>query len=93
MAKWAPGHRSSTAWARTWAVEWRSTSLPSGESAVTMETFPPSLSVVPRSTALPSILAATAAFASRGPMAAARSAAVDPAASGRAEPSGRDTTI
>ena len=28
MAKWAPGHSRSTAWASTWAVEWRSTARP-----------------------------------------------------------------
>ncbi len=34
MASFASGIRRSTAWAMTWAVLWRSTSSPSGVSAV-----------------------------------------------------------
>src|SRR5689334_8970714 len=78
MAYFAPGQRSHTAWASTWAVEWRRTVRPSGLSAVTTETVAPSGSGVRRSTGTPS-------------MAPARSAAVAPTGSCRVEPSGRCT--
>ncbi len=93
MAYLAPGHRSVTAWAITWAVEWRRMYRPSGVSAVRTATVAPSGRVHPRSRVTPSTVAAIAALASRGPMAAARSAAVAPAGNSRDEPSGRDTVI
>src|ERR1700729_2969037 len=79
MAKCAPGHSRNTAWARTWAVECRSTALPASEPAVSTATSSPSFSTVNRSTSAPSMVAATAALASRGPMDLANSRAVGPA--------------
>src|SRR5215210_5944428 len=66
MANFAPGNRSSTAWARTWAVEWRSTARPWSESAVTIPTLAPSGSGRTRSYSAPSTVAATAAPADAG---------------------------
>src|SRR5438067_12795856 len=89
MAYLAPGHNCVTAWAMTCAVEWRSTYLPVGVSAVMISTVAPSGRGVVRSASMPLMVTATAALASREPMAAARSAPVDPAGRERDEPSGR----
>src|SRR5947209_4921221 len=93
MAYLAPGNRSQTAWAMTWAVEWRSTARPSSESAVTIATWAPSGRGRSRSAGAPSMRAATAALARRGPMEAARSAGVAPPGRRRVDPSGRRTSI
>src|SRR5581483_3426041 len=93
MAYLAPGHRLVTAWARTWAVECRSTWRPASLSPVTIATSSPSSTRRPRSTICPSTEPATAALASLGPIAAATSATVAPAATSRLEPSGRVTEI
>ena len=94
MAKVAPGYRSSTAWASTWAVEWRMVCRPRSEAAVTIATDAPSGHAArSRSLSSPSTTATTASAASLGPMEAARSAALDPSASSRAEPSGNETEI
>src|ERR1700733_784033 len=93
MANLAPGHRRSTAWASTWAVEWRRTSRPASESAVTMATSAPSVRVELRSTSRPSTVATTAALARRGPIDGANSAAVVPSESSRIEPSGSRTEM
>ena len=93
MAYLAPGNRSQTAWASTWAVEWRSTYRPASESAVTMATLPPSGSGADRSTWAPSTVAATAALARPRPIDLARSAAVAPRSRVRTDPSGRVTAI
>src|SRR3954470_3109859 len=58
-----------------------------------MATVDPAASGVARSRSTPSISAITAAFASRDPIDAARSAAVAPSGSSRSEPSGRLTVI
>src|SRR3954451_14175041 len=89
MAYLAPGHSDVTACASTWEVEWRSTSLPLGVSLVMISTVAPSGSGVVRSASVPLMVTATAALASREPMAAARSAPVDPAGRERDAPSGR----
>ena len=91
MAKWAPGHSRSTAWARTWAVEWRRTSRPSGVVAVTTVTSAPSGSSRDRSTGTPSKVAATAALASRGPIDSANWRAVVPGSNSLVLPSGSRT--
>ncbi len=93
MAYLAPGQRRRTAWARTCAVEWRSTSRPASESAVTMATWAPSGSGNSRSTSRPSTVARTAALARREPMDWASSRPVVPSASSRVEPSGRPTEM
>src|SRR5438445_4573197 len=93
MANLAPGQRSRTAWAITCAVEWRRTARPSSVSAVTMATVAPSGSGRVRSRGWSSTIAATAAFASPRPIDPARSPAVLPRGSVRAEPSGRVTVI
>ena len=89
MPKVASGNRSSTAWASTWAVEWRIVYRPRSLSAVTMATWSPSASSVPRSRSSPLISATTAALASRDPMPSARPSAVVPGATDLVEPSGR----
>src|SRR5204862_8260697 len=89
MAYLVPGDNCVTAWAMTGAVECGSTYLPLGVSAVTISTVAPSGSGVVRSASVPLMVTATAALASREPMAAARSAPVDPAGNERDEPSGR----
>ena len=93
MAKVAPGHRSSTAWAMTWAVEWRIVYRPRSLVSVTTSTRDPSGRGSTRSRSTPSTLTITAARASREPMARARSAPVAPSSRGRDEPSGRVTVI
>src|SRR5947209_10988260 len=93
MAYLAPGNRSHTAWAMTWAVEWRRTYRPSSVLSVTTETVAPSGSGVSRSTSRPSTVAATAALARRLPIDDARSAPVDPSGNERADPSGSVTVM
>src|SRR5438067_153125 len=93
MAYLAPGNRSQTAWAMTWAVEWRRTYRPSSVLSVTTATVAPSVSGVPRSTSRPSTVAATAALASPLPIDDARSAAVAPSGSALDEPSGKVTLM
>src|SRR5437660_234139 len=93
MAYLAPGNRSHTAWAITWAVEWRRTYRPASESAVTMATSAPSGRGAFKSDCAPSTTAASAALRSRGPIEAARSAGVEPAGRRRLDPSGRRTSM
>src|SRR5829696_1065547 len=93
MANLAPGNRSRTTWAMTWAVEWRRTARPSSLSSVTTATLAPSGSGAARSIAVPSTVTATAAAARRRPMPAARSAPVAPSGRERSEPSGRETVM
>src|SRR5437773_2379592 len=57
MAYLAPGYRSHTAWAMTWAVECRSTRSPSGSEAVTGSTLTSTVTGHERSTSSPSTLA------------------------------------
>ena len=64
---------------------------PASLSIVTTATSAPSVRGVSRSTSAPSTVAATAAAASRLPMDAARSRAVDPAGSSLVEVSGSRT--
>src|SRR5215831_16908853 len=89
MAYLAPGQSCVTACASTCAVEWRSMCRPSGVSLVMIWTVAPSGNGVVRSVSVPLMVTATAALASREPIAAARSAPVDPAGRERDEPSGR----
>ena len=93
MPNVAPGKRSSTAWASTWAVEWRIVNSPSALSPVTIATSSPSASGVARSRSSPFTTAITAALARRDPMSRARSAAVVPEANARVEPSGNRIVI
>ena len=64
---------------------------PRSEAAVTISTDAPSGIGSAKSFSAPSTTATTASAASRGPMADARSAPLDPSASSRREPSGSDT--
>ncbi len=93
MPKVASGNRSRTAWASTWAVEWRMVYSPRSLSAVTMATRSPSASAAPRSRSSPLTSAITAALASREPMPWARPSAVVPAGTDRLDPSGRVMVI
>ena len=93
MANVAPGYRSSTACASTWAVEWRIVCRPLSDDAVTISTDAPSDSGATMSRSAPSTTAISASAASRGPTAAARSAPLDPSGSSRREPSGSETVI
>ena len=88
MANVARGNRSRTAWASTWAVEWRIVNRPRSDSAVTIATASPSSSGHTRSRSTPLTSAITAASPSRRPMDDASSPAVVPGATWRAEPSG-----
>ena len=83
MANVAPGNRSSTAWASTWAVEWRIVKRPRSLSAVTISTASPSASGHTRSRSTPLTSPITAALAKPRPIDAARSPAVVPAATWR----------
>src|SRR3989441_8694121 len=87
------GKSCRTAVARTWAEEWRSTSSACGSLSVRIDTFAPSGSGRPRSQTLPFTRTASAAFASPGPMALARSAPVEPAGTRFSLPSGSVTRI
>src|SRR5256886_10954697 len=82
------GKRSVTACAITCAVEFRSTSRPSGEAGVTIVTAASWSIGRSRSTHSPSTLAASASLARRLPIDAATSAAVTPRGYSRCDPSG-----
>ena len=93
MAYFAPGQSRRTAWAMTWAVEYRA---PRGRRRCPRSRWRPAprrAAVMPRSTSRPSTLATTAALARRLPMERASSSAVVPSASSRVEPSGRPTEM
>ena len=94
MAYSVPGQRRRTACASTWLVEWRMTSRPSGLVACDdgdLLAVVESSAVRDRRRRRRRVWAATAAFASRGPIACAASRTVAPSASSRGDPSGRVT--
>src|SRR5437870_554717 len=87
------GKSCRTAVARTWAEECRSTSSACGSLSVRIETLAPSGSGRARSRTSPFTRAATAALASPGPIAFARSAPEEPAGRRFSLPSGSVTRI
>src|SRR5580658_5883403 len=93
MAYLAPGQSRVTAWAITWAVEWRSTERPISEPAVMTLTLELSGKAADRSRSAPLTRPAMAASANLGPIAAAKSPTVAPFGSCRVEPSGNLTDI
>src|SRR6476469_8505593 len=87
----ASGHRCSTACAITWAVECRSTASAASSRSVRMRIVSPSFTGRRRSRTSPSTCSATAASASRGPIAAAASRPDAPSSRVSSLPSGSRT--
>src|SRR5438067_9534424 len=87
------GKSCRTAVARTWADECRNTSSACGSLSVRIATFAPSGRGRARSQTLPFTRTASAAFASPGPIALARSAPLEPSGRRFALPSGSVTWI
>src|SRR6478736_6733716 len=87
----ASGHRCSTACAITWAVECRSTASAASSRSVRMRIVSPSFTGRRRSRISPSTCTATAASASRGPIAAAASRPDAPSSRVSSLPSGSRT--
>ena len=84
----ALGKMRVTACAIRCAVEWRRISRASSDALVRISTFASLSRQNFKSTGVPSTFPATAAFFSRGPMAAATSSTVEPRSTGIEDPSG-----